>query len=279
MRSVIYQIHADNIPLRVEHGYFQCLPFLFGAGVKGGVTASEQTQSQSDYLWAFAPSLSAANNPDSFTLESGDNVQEYTMEYCLCKRIRVSGRLGANEPVSIEADFFGKQVTPKAKTAALSLSAVEPMIANLSEFYLDTTWAGIGGTKKSNLLREFGIEILTGVHPKFHGEGKTMTGDAESWFEVMGNFVFEGNSDADAIFDAYQAQTEQAIRLKIYGSQIGSGDTHSLIIDMWGTWEEVIALGNQSEGNNLHTALFHAYYDRTGAALFDVNVTTDSNAY
>ena len=107
MRSVIYQIHADNIPLRVEHGYFQCLPFLFGAGVKGGVTASEQTQSQSDYLWAFAPSLSAANNPDSFTLESGDNVQEYTMEYCLCKRIRVSGRLGANEPVSIEADFFG----------------------------------------------------------------------------------------------------------------------------------------------------------------------------
>jgi len=279
MRSEIYQIHVETLPVRIEHGYFQALPLIFGSGVKGNVTAAEQTESQSDYLWAFAPSMTAANNPVSFTMEVKEDVQPYTIEYCLTKRIRLAGRVGVNEPVNIEFDMFGKQVTPKAATAALSLAAVEPMIANLSEIYIDTTWANLGNTQKTDILREFNIEILTGVHPKFHGDSKLMTADAESWFEVMANFVFEGNANADAIFDAMQAQTEQAIRVKMYGSQIGAGDVHSCVVDMFGTWEEVTPLGQTVDGNNLHTALFHAYYDDTGAVLFDVNVTTDSNAY
>jgi ribosomal protein L31 len=195
----------------------------------------------------------------------------------MARRLVISGRLGADEPVKLEMECFGKQVTPTTFTAALALPTVEPIIANNTKIFIDTTWAGLGGTQKTDLLREFSIEIMSGLHPKFHGGAKTMTAHGEGYFDIMGTFTFEGNANADTLFDAFQAETPYAIRLSNDGSQIGAGTNHSLSIDMWGSFEEVIPLGSESEGNNLHTAIFHGYYDTTGSAMFDVDVTTDQN--
>ena len=94
----------------------------------------------------------------------------------------------------------------------------------------------------------------------------------------MANFIFEGNSDADAIWDAYRAETDQFVRLQIEGSQIGSGDNHSLIIDMSGKWEDVAPLDSEDRGNNLHRATLHNVYDGTGAQVLGLTVTTDVSA-
>lgn len=284
VRSYIGQYGYNNT-LTIEHGYFQALPVLFGCGLKGGVTAVEQTTDQNDFLWAFKPSLVAANNPDSLTFELGDDVQAFETEYAMFERLRLSGTVSQGmdaSPVSIETDFFGRQLTPTSFTSGINPPTVEPMNAKLARFYLDTAWASVGGTEKTNILRGFEIEFLFGVHPKWAGSAyKYFNTHGEGLLEVTAAFTFEGNSDADAIFDNHQANTFQVARLAINGGAIGSGDNHNLTIDIGGTWEEVIPLGEEDREDNLHTAVLRGYAtDVSGTkTLFDVNVTTDVEAY
>jgi hypothetical protein len=282
VRSVIHQYLYNNT-LTTEHGYFQQLPVLFGCGLKGGITPSEVTVSQGDYLWTFTPSLTATNSPDSLTIELGDDTQAFEVEYCMFERIRISGQIAQSNdtsPVTVEADFFGRQLTATTFTGALSLPSTEPLNAKLSRFYLDTAWSGVGGTEKTNILRGFDIEIITGLHPKFNGSAnKYFDSYGEGIISATAQFTFEGDSNANAIMTAQQAKTFQAIRLSILGSTIASGTPHSLKIDLGGVWEEVSPLGGEDRGNNLHTATFLPHYDSTGAKMIQVAVVTNLSTY
>lgn len=282
VRAVIHQYLYNNT-LSTEHGYFQQLPMLFGCGLKGGVTASEVTPAQGDYLWTFTPSLTASNTIDSLTIELGDDVQAFETEYAMFERIRIGGQVAQGmeaSPVAVEADFFGRQLTPTTFTGALSIPSAEPINAKLARLYVDTAWSGIGGTEKTNILRGFDVEILTGVHPVFTGSAnKYFNTHAEGLIAVTANLTLEGNSDADVIFDAQQAATFQAIRLKIIGATISAGTPHSLTLDIGGVWESVSPMGSEDRNDNLHSATLRGYYDVTGAKLLQVAVVTNSNAY
>ena len=284
-RAQNYQYLArGTVSFDAEHPlYYQALPQLFSCSVKGNVTASETTGGQSDYLWAFTPSLTASNTPDSITLELGDDTQAFEMEYLMYERVRIAGQIaqdGTASPVTCDADFFARQVTATTFTGSLTLPTVEQLNAKLCRFYLNPSWATVGETEKTGTLRSFDIEIITGLHPKFMGgANKYFDLEGESYIDVMANLVLEGNATADAIWDAYQARTFQVLRFSISGSQIGTGGTHNLAIDIGGYWESVEPLGGESNGNNLHNAVFHGVYDVTGAKLLQVNVTTNSNAF
>lgn len=270
--------------LSVPNGYFQALLPFFGCGVKGGLAPSETTPSQSDFLWNFVPSMTAANNPDALTLELGDDTQVFQAEYAMFEKLKLSWAIAQGNdaaPVSIEGDFFARQITRvSAFTSAIALPTVTDMNGILSRLYMDTSWAGIGTSEVANTLRSADVEILTGVHPKFNGgANKTFSGHAEGKFEVMLNVTLEGNAAADAIMDAHMDKTSHAVRLQINGPQIGSGTSSKLAIDVWGSWEDVSPLGGEDRGDNLHNATFHGFYDATGAKLFQASVITDRGTY
>ena len=282
VRSVIHQYLYNNT-LSTEHGYFQQLPAIFGCGLKGGVTASEVTASQGDYLWTFTPSLTAANSPDSLTIELGDDTQAFETEFSMFERIRISGQVAQGmdaSPVNVEVDFFGRQLTPTTFTGSLSLPTTEPMNAKLARLYVDTAWSGVGGTEITNILRGFDIEIITGLHPKFSGSGNKYFNDySEGIISATVNLTLEGNSSADTLFDAQQAKTFQVVRLAVLGSQIGTGTTHSLKIDVGGVWESISPLGGEDRADNLHSATLIDHYDATGAKSLQVFVTTNQSTY
>jgi len=284
VRSVIHQYLYNNTP-STEHGYFQQLPVVFGCGLKGGVTAAEQTPSQQDYLWNFTPSLvsGVSNAPDSLTIELGDDVQAFEAEFAMFERIRISGQVAQGMDVSsvnVECDFFARQLTPTTFTPAIALPTATEMNAKLARLYVDSAWSGVGGTELADILRGFDIEIITGLHPKFAGSAnKYFDGFGEGIISATAQFTLEGTSAADALFDAQQAKTFQAVRLAILGPQIGTGTTHSLKIDIGGVWESVSPLNGEDRGDNLHAATLIDYYDATGAKSLQVAVTTNSNSY
>jgi len=281
VRDTVFEYLVRNsLRFDAEHPlYYQLLPFLFSCGLKGSVVAAEQTGGQGDYLWTFTPSLVAANSPESMTLEIGDDVQAYETEFVMFERFRIAGEIaqdGVGGPVTMEADFFGRQWTATSFTSGLALPTTEIMNAKMTQFYLDTSWAGVGGTEKTGLLRAFDIEILTGIHPKFNGDAQRyFSGYGESYIEVMAALTFEGNSDADAIWDVFNTRALAVARIKTSGAAIGSGVAHSLTLDIGGTWENVIPLASEDRGDNLHTAILHGKYDATGAKLLQVLVSTD----
>ena len=265
--------------LAFPNAYYQLLPILYSMSLKGNVTPAEQTTGENDYLWTHTPSMLASNDIDSGTLELGDDTEQYEREYMMIERMRINGVIaqGAeSSPQSIEIDYFARQDIVSAFTTGISIPVTEPINAKLTRFYLDTAWAGVGGTEKTGLLRSYDIEILTGVHPKMMGgANKYFDTHGEGIIEVLATLIIEGNTDADTIYDAFRAGTFQALRFDTSGAQIGAGDTHNQKIDIGGYWERVVPLAENVEGNNLHEALLHGVYDITGAKLIQAVATTN----
>lgn len=277
----IYQYLVQDT-LTMSHGYFQALPVLFSCGLVGGVTPAEQTTSQADYLWDFDPALTGSNSLNSITLEEGDDTQAYETEYVMFERIRIAGTIAQDQgesPVTIEADYFGRQHSTASFTGSIDIPTAEWINAKLARLYIDTSWAGVGGTEKTALLRGFDIEILTGAHPKMLGSGNTyFDTHGQGLIAVTAALTLERSANSDAIWDAYRSQALQVVRLSIPGAQIGTGDTHTLTIDIGGTFEEVIPMQSEDRGNNIDTAMLRGYYDPTGAKICQVQVTTNVSA-
>jgi hypothetical protein len=255
--------------LTFPQAYFQLWPMIGQCSLDGTITPAEQTPSQADYLWDIVPSMTAANDPDTFTLELGDDVQAYEIEYCMIDRIKYSFAIGSGGeavPVALEVGYFGRQVTPTTFTGALALpTGLELMNGKLARLYLDTTWAGIGGTEQTSLLRGAEVEIMIGNHPKPLGSAnKYFTTHGEGDIDVLVTLDLEGNASADAIFDLYQAGTERALRLDINGGQIAAGVNHRHRLDVYGAFELVQPLSNNIGGNNIHRAIFHGKEDSSG---------------
>jgi hypothetical protein len=278
-RVRIDQYLAANT-LRIPDLYFQALPAILSCGLKGNITPAEQTPSQNDMLWAHTPSMTASNAIDSLTLEAGDDTQAVEYEYLMFERIKLSGQIaqaGEAAPVVLEADWFARQATPTSFTGALSIPSMTDINAKLSRIYIDALWVNRGVTEKTSLIRSWDLEILTGVHPKFLGSAdKFFTTHGQSIIAAMLTLSLERGASSDAEWDAYRIATKQAVRVKIdSGVQIGTGVNHSLTLDLFGAYENVILLGQEDRGNNIDTAVFHGLYDPTGAQIVDVRVITN----
>lgn len=280
-RSAIYQYLVEDT-LTVPDLYTQCLPLFFSCGLKGSVTASEVTASQQDYKWTFLPSMTADNSPDTVTLEMGDDTQAFEIEYTMFRRLKFSGEIPQDAgaaPIVLEADYFGRQVTPTTFTGALSIPTATTLSAKAARLYKDSAWANRGTTELTNILRGFEFELLTGTHPKHMGSSaKYFNSHGESYIDAMLTLTLEGISAADTLFDDFQAGTAYAFGLEIDGPQIGTGTNHNLSLYVYGKPELVRPLDAESQGNNLHQVLIHGMYDTTGAQIVEALVTTNSNS-
>lgn len=109
-------------------------------GVLGNVTP---TDADPKFTWTFTPAMAAAGVFDSFTLEYGDDVEQFETEFCLARTIEISGAMG--EPMKIRADMFGRKMTVCDFTASLVAPAVESVLTQKARLYIDdhdkTDWA------------------------------------------------------------------------------------------------------------------------------------------
>lgn len=288
--KVFERIYMNTISTPVAGFQQLILPHL--TGLKGAVVPTETTPDQNDYSWPFTPGLTVAagdNAPDSFSLELGDEQQAWRVPYCMTDRITLKGKVsqdGGAAPVSLEQSVFGRYIKENAFTAALPLQASTPMNAKLAQLWVDNTWAGVGGTELTDALDEFTLEILTGVHPIFRGSAATadVQGEIPNYFNkhregIVGytaSFVVE-HALRDELLASQQAGELQIVRFKLSGPQIGTGESHSYIVDMGGAWEDVTPRDNADRGDNLSTLALHAMYDTVGAKGLEVTLVTDQN--
>lgn len=247
--SSVAQLLIDPLIMRMDQIYIEKLPLMFLMLLDGSVTAALGK-------WTFSPSLTAAGTYKSITLEYGDDTQAYEAEYVMARSLRLTGKTGDDGFVSAELNCFGRQETKTTFTAALTTGTLTPLIANLTSLWIDSTWATLGTTQKTGLLREFDIEITNEVHPKFMGDGQLyFSSYGEGELDFNGTLVFEGNAAAVAEYDAWDAQTARAMRLLI-----GDG-TNGLQLDLFGKYETIQPIGREQDGNNLHIAVISGMDD------------------
>jgi hypothetical protein len=275
----IYQKQISSLPLTLDDSYFQGIAWLLAMTLKGGVTPTEVTGGQGDYLWTFTPSLVAAtaDTMQSFTLEIGDDLQCYEVGYLMGRSIKFSAQMGANSALKVSVDAMADEVTKTTATADLPLPAITPIVANNTKIYVDTTWAGIGGTLKAGILRGWDLEIIGGLHQKFLGNSLVPNAHGVTYLDWKLALTLEDNAAAASFFTWFQAQTAAAVRLEIPGPQIGTGATHKIQFDLWGAPSQADPMGSEVDGNHVMPVTLDSLYNTVGAATLACALTTNVN--
>lgn len=168
--------------------------------------------------WLFEPSHSASNAQAAYTLEYGDDQQEYESAFVMCSQLEFTWAL--EESVKMSAELFGRSVT-KATFTSLSDPTIEDAVTQLTKMYVDTTWANLGTTQKASLMASATVRIPTGVGPTRYADGSLeFSNFVERKRAAEVEILMIHGADGEAEFDKYEAGTTSFIRLQTTGTEI-----------------------------------------------------------
>jgi hypothetical protein len=270
--------------------YDRLMVFMACNAIRGNITPTQPSAGPqpNHYLWTIEPGLTTQNTPDiangidTFTLEYGGNVQAYETEYIFTTELEISGEV--NEAVKFKWAFQGRQVTETTFTGALTAPTTHQYFAmNNAKWYVDTSYAGIGGTQKTGVLKAFTWTLETGFTARFTADGnyyyaalnedrKKVTFEAQLWRD---------GTIAEAELDKFLAQTTSYQRLALFGNtemDSGQADKPYIYLDMALKHTEVPELDDE-DGTRVVTFTGEAFYDTTAAKAFGVSIGTRMSAF
>ena len=232
--------------------------------------------SASVYTWTFTPSLLAASSPNAYTIEYGDNVQAYEVEYGMVSGIEISG--APDEALKVSAEMFGRQMTACTFTTLATFPTVEPVLFNKGKLYIDDAWASIGDTQKSATLVEFTLRIDTGLVPLKAADGTLYFSIvAEKARGVELDMTLHWNSTVSLTERAaWAAQTKRALRLQFEGTTLENSYKKTLTLDVWGVYSDWETL-TEKDGASVVAVKFTSVGDVTNNHEFSVAVVNGAS--
>lgn len=262
--------------------------WMLSNSVRGNVTATQPdaTNEPNAYLWAFTPTLTAANTPDiangidTFTIEWGDNIQHYETPFVFTRSLQISG--APNEPVQVSWEITGNVVTETTLTPALSVVATQYFPFDLAQFYIDTSYAGIGGTEKTGMLKAFTWTFETMFTPRWTASNSLLyTALNEDRKTVELELTYLRNATSETEKDLYDTRGTTYLRIALNGAtELDSGQTNPPYVYLdtacrYTDWPE----SSDEDGAVVETVTARGVYDATGTKIFDVSALTTLAAF
>lgn len=281
---------ADEIELEFEGELYDRLAVIvMSNSIRGNVTPTQPDAINEPlhYKWVFEPGLTTGNTPDiangidTFTLEYGDNVQAYETEYLYTKQWEISGE--PNEPVTISWTMGGRQVTSTTFTGALTAPSAAYFPFNLAKFYIDTSYAGIGGTQITGMLRAFTVTFETMFNELRAADGEYhFTGLTEDVKTLQFELTFwRDGTNAAAELTKYLAASTSYIRIELLSNtEMDSGQSNPEYIWIDAAIKYIEFPETEDEdGTMVVTVTAEAFYDTTASKMFGVTVGTTLDAF
>lgn len=266
-------------------------PFMFGTTIRGNITPTQPdaTNEPNAFLWTYQGGLTTGNTPDitngidTLTIEYGDNLDDYEAEYCFTKTLVITG--APNEPVTFEWTLTGAQVTAGiTPTPALTVQTVKYYPSNMVSFYIDTSYANIGTTAKTDLLKGFTWTLETMFTPRYTAGGAyTYKGVNEDWKKVELELEYKRGTLSEVEKALWEAGSSTYLRIKLglpASEEIDSGQSNPPYIYLDGAYHYTEWPAPEDDnGARTESVTAHSVYDSTGTRDFEVAVFTDLAAY
>lgn len=239
------------------------LVFPFSCGLLGGRTG---VGGAADKTWTFTQPSTGSGAYESFSLDVGDDTQNYILDYVMATRWGLKTTFG--ELTHLDADLFAQGT---AKGAASTPAEVTPVLipSDLWTVKFAATFAGLGAASIStNFLRTWAFDYATGIKPRFYADGTTQMGQHVET-DLTGSLSMEVESTALAVsefVDKWRAGTVDYLRLKATGPALG-GTNYSLQLDMPVYWDEPKPLASVDDGVNLYTVKAKQAWDGTNGLV------------
>jgi hypothetical protein len=269
--------------------YDRICAWMFSNGIRGNITPTQpdNVNEPNHYLWTFEPGLTTGNTPDitngidTFTLEYGDNVQAYETEYVFTTSIEISGTV--NEPIEFAWTVQGRQVTETTFTGALTAPAAAYFAFNNASFYIDTSYAGLGGTQKTGMLRAFTWKLDTMFSARFSSDGNlyfSSLNEEPKAVELELTYYRDG-TNSEAEFDKFLADTMFYPSIELLSdTEMDSAQGNPEYLKLQGAFRYTEFPEMEDEdGTNVVTVTAESFYDATSSKMISVLLGTKLDAY
>jgi hypothetical protein len=233
--------------------------------IKGGATG---VGGAADKTWTFTPSATAANSPEAYSVDVGDDVQNWRCQYTMLRSFKLSAGLG--DVTQLEMDAFAQRAVKTAK-ATPAINAAIKIPGDLWTIKFAANIAGLAGASIStNFLKAFELEVFTGLKNPHYMDGNLYFGQFVET-DIAWTLDLTVESTALAISEFYDksiANTMDFIRLKAQGPVLG-GTFYSAQIDTPVLYEvpEIISGESGSDGINLYKVKGHGADDTVNGII------------
>lgn len=237
--------------------------FNYAAPVQQGATAA--------YKWTFTPGQTAEDTAKTFTVEDGSALRASLFTYGIVSELGIKFDRSS---VDISGTMLGQALQDGiTKTAGPSAIALQPILPTTMDVYLDTTSAGLGGTKLTRVLSgEFTISDKVGplwtLNSAVNGFAATVEIEPKASLKLM----VEADSAGMALLASLRAGTKGYYRVKAVGPQISGIYYYTLWIDVCGVPTDV---GEFHDEDGVYAIEWTVtpVYDATWTKTMEIQVT------
>lgn len=218
--------------------------------LKGGLTGTGGT---ADKTWAAAPSMTGANSPESFSVDVGDDVQNWRIQYAMMKSWVQSA--GLNDVTHFEAELFGQRAVKTAKATPADPAVSPIIVGDLWTVKFAATFGGLAGAAvQTNLLQEHKLAIQTGLKWRHYQDGNLFGAQhVETSFAGALELTVESTAFAvSEFYDKWLSQTVDYVRLKNTSPVVLGSSFPSLQHDFAVLYSKVEPISGEDEGINLY---------------------------
>lgn len=265
IRRVTRQTEDVNLKLATAAGVgFDDLVIPWSQ-VKGAATG---VGGAADKTWTFTPSATAANNPEAYSVDVGDDVQNWRCQYAMARKFKISAALG--EATQLSMDMFAQRAVKVAKATPGTNTAIK-IPGDLWTIKFAASIATLGAASvQANFLVDFELEVDTGLKWRHYLDGN-LYGAQHVETDISWTLAMTVESTALAVSEFYDkalSDTMDFIRLKATGPVLG-GSFYSAQVDMPVLYDvpEIISGESGSDGINLYKVVARGGDDGTNGII------------
>lgn len=227
------------------------------------------------YIWDFSRdwTLGGATKTASFEFVVDDGAaQHFEAEFgfAVCESFGISFAGGDESPAKLTSTWFGRAEQASVLTPALTpLTDRSPVAGELFGLWIDATWATLGTTQKTKLLKNANLQVETGKAPDFTTDARTdldFSGVQDKKASATLTLRLNHNADGKAEVDAWRAGTARAIRLK------ATDGVKIVQIDSFGYYRGEPEF-DEEDGQEVVSLELGIDYDATGADALNFQIT------
>ena len=231
---------------------FEQVGHLLSMGV-GALTTSQPDAGGSPNVYdhTFEPTLTALAAQKAYTVEYGDNQQEYESAFIVAASLDFSYAIG--DVWKMGAELFARFPSKSSFTGSLTAPTVEDVVGQKTKVYIDSSWANLGNTQVSSTLINAKVGGNTGLVPTRYSDGSLEFSDvAENPWASQVELMLKHNASGIVQYDNLVAGTLVFVRLEVEGSTIQNSYNNTWRIDMAMRYTEAPELFGDQDGETFH---------------------------
>lgn len=213
--------------------------------------------------WTNAWGGTATGSAVSYTVEFGDDTQNFEAEYVQVQNLRFSAETSGL--TQMEATMFGRQATKSAKTN-LTIGNPVAIPGYLWKPRFASSQSGLSAASDiTNFLVSWDADWTTGLVPRMYQDGLAYYGQTVEAAPVAGtlHMIVESNSTAiTQFYDKGSAGTIDFVQMKATGPTLGASN-YSAQFQFAVEYETVTPLSGEQDGVNLYDITARLVYDST----------------